>query len=712
MIPRRCSKVACSLEDADCACHRRGWDGEVVLLSSAGAITATYCSPASAAAAHGMTWQDAQRRCSSKALSKAKIESSTPPILRYATAWDAEIKRREAAKAAAEKRKVAQQAAAARSKDAAEAAAAAEAAMAALRKPAEWAQCSACERWRLLPEAASAASDAWTCADVGVSCEKAQCAAENPECECHAPGFSLDREVVSVSPEGRVVERYCSAQGAGAALGMARSRAAECLNTKQVSKVNNVLRYAKDWAEELRSRAAARDAASARPRVTCTLCRKVRVVPPGITIEDEEDWKCDDAPENWFAGSNTLMRRQRLSCETRECSTGQPFCSCQANMGRGVDQTRDDGVIVRHCSIAACARALYPDAPDADLWKSNVVSCVEKGKPYAYDKDNDEKGGAFKGSKFSWARQDCAYCLSGANPETILLCDGWNCANEAHYHCAGLDAIPSGKWFCCEACEANPAPEERARSAPTGDRRGRCGACDGCLADECGTCKWCLDQTKRGGPNTLRRPCIFRRCEQVYDDSKARFRAARGSTSTTHAEEPEPGPGTRVWALFDDDSLPQSWWGGTIISISGVADEMRYDVVFDDGERQGVYAAHVFHSPPDERLPVSGPNAKAKAVLEKALPKPPAPRKRPAPKKRPAAAAEPPRPQMPTGNCPVCYEPFRSGEVKSFNCGHHLCGTCSEALARHKAEQGVNTTRQGVQVSCPLCRKRARVGLA
>ena len=135
---------------------------------------------------------------------------------------------------------------------------------------------------------------------------------------------------------------------------------------------------------------------------------------------------------------------------------------------------------------------------------------------------------------------------------------------------------------------------------------------------------------------------------------------------------------------------------------------MRYEVVFDDGERQGVYAAHVFHSPPDEQLPVSGPNAKAKALLEKHLPptKTPAPpRKRPAPKR----PAEPPRPQMPTGNCPVCYEPFRSGQVKSFNCGHHLCSTCGEALARHKAEQGVNTTRQGVQVSCPLCRKRARV---
>ena len=322
------------------------------------------------------------------------------------------------------------------------------------------------------------------------------------------------------------------------------------------------------------------------------------------------------------------------------------------------------------------------------------------------------------------------------------MCDGWNCANEAHFHCAGLDAIPSGRWFCCDACEQNPAPEVRSRSAPTGDRRGRCGACDGCLAVECGTClrrcptyfisafvkiwqkhgftddlhtgKYCLDQTKRGGANTLRRPCILRRCEQVYDDSKARFRAARGATAP--AEEPdEPGPGTRVWALFDDESLSQSWWGGTIISISGISEESRYDVVFDDGERQGVYAAHVFHSPPDEPLPVSGPNAKAKALIEKILPKravKPPPRKRPA-----AAGATPSRPGLnslpspaPTGNCPVCYEPF-SDDVKSFNCGHHLCSTCGEALARHKAEQGVNTTRQGVQVSCPLCRKKARVGL-
>lgn len=515
-----------------------------------------------------------------------------------------------------------------------------------------------------------------------------------------------------MSPEGQVVATYCSPRGAGAAHGMARDRAVGCINSKQVSKITAVLRDGKYWAEEVRSRKAERDAAAQRPRVTCTLCRKIRVVPPGITIDDEE-WTCADAPDDWFGGTDQTseyLRKQKLSCTTRECSTDRPYCSCQGRTGRGVDQTHDDGVVVRHCSIAACAQSLYPDAPDSDLWKANVVATIEKGRPYAYDRENDERGGAFKGSTSSWARSDCAYCASGVNPDNILLCDGWNCANEAHFHCAGLDAIPSGQWFCCDACEANPAPVVRSPGGPTGDRRGRCGECEGCLADECGTCKFCLDQTKRGGPNTLRRPCILRRCEQVYDDSKARFRAAQGAANATVEEVDEPGPGSRVWALFDDASLTQVWWGGTIISISGVADEMRYDVVFDDGQRQGVYTAHVFHSPPDERLPVSGPNAKAKALLEKALP-PLVPRKLPAAVEAtpPRPNAQPPRPQTPTGNCPVCYEPFQSGDVKSFNCGHHLCGTCSEGLARHKAEEGVNTTRQGVQVSCPLCRKKAKI---
>ncbi len=44
-------------------------------------------------------------------------------------------------------------------------------------------------------------------------------------------------------------------------------------------------------------------------------------------------------------------------------------------------------------------------------------------------------------------------------------------------------------------------------------QRKRCGTCAGCLAEECGECRFCLDMTKRGGPGVLRRkPCIERAC--------------------------------------------------------------------------------------------------------------------------------------------------------------------------------------------------------
>ena len=56
-----CSKVECSLEDADCECHGRIVNSEVVLLSANGTITARYCSPAGAGAALGL---DASVICS------------------------------------------------------------------------------------------------------------------------------------------------------------------------------------------------------------------------------------------------------------------------------------------------------------------------------------------------------------------------------------------------------------------------------------------------------------------------------------------------------------------------------------------------------------------------------------------------------------------------------------------------------------------------
>ena len=67
------------------------------------------------------------------------------------------------------------------------------------------------------------------------------------------------------------------------------------------------------------------------------------------------------------------------------------------------------------------------------------------------------------------------------------------------------------------------AGEERCRRR---ERRERCGACEGCTADECGTCKYCLDMPKRGGPYKLHQPCVHRRCEHIPRPTTLAARAA------------------------------------------------------------------------------------------------------------------------------------------------------------------------------------------
>jgi len=55
--------------------------------------------------------------------------------------------------------------------------------------------------------------------------------------------------------------------------------------------------------------------------------------------------------------------------------------------------------------------------------------------------------------------------------------------------------------------QAKEAPRQRGAM-----KRKRCGVCPGCLAPECGNCRYCLDMKKRGGSGTLRRPCEMRGC--------------------------------------------------------------------------------------------------------------------------------------------------------------------------------------------------------
>ncbi|KAF8774197.1 Histone-lysine N-methyltransferase 2A like protein [Argiope bruennichi] len=43
-------------------------------------------------------------------------------------------------------------------------------------------------------------------------------------------------------------------------------------------------------------------------------------------------------------------------------------------------------------------------------------------------------------------------------------------------------------------------------------RKVRCKQCEGCLAEDCGECAYCLDKKKFGGPNLIKQACKYRRC--------------------------------------------------------------------------------------------------------------------------------------------------------------------------------------------------------
>ena len=205
-----------------------------------------------------------------------------------------------------------------------------------------------------------------------------------------------------------------------------------------------------DWAEEVQSReteAAGRYAP----------CRAQR--PARNTIDDEEDWTCDDAPENWFAGASNTSEAPRLSRRSR-VPTGMPYCPCQRT-GRGVDQTRDDGVIVRHCSIAACARRCTPTP--RRLPRKSMSPCTRR-ESHAYDKDNEEKGRAFKGAT---SRRGKTGQLQSP-PETILLC----CAGTARTRRISLcrfGCYPEWKVELLRGLRTEPGA--RAACAPNGDAR-------------------------------------------------------------------------------------------------------------------------------------------------------------------------------------------------------------------------------------------------
>ena len=116
-----------------------------------------------------------------------------------------------------------------------------------LVNPAEWAQCSRCEKWRLLPKgvAASSLPDAWTCGALNVSCTKPQCSFEEDEtCPCHTS--TEDISVVLVTHDNKVARTYCSPNSAGIVYGLSPAATREwCLAAKATGRTATLC-FAKD----------------------------------------------------------------------------------------------------------------------------------------------------------------------------------------------------------------------------------------------------------------------------------------------------------------------------------------------------------------------------------------------------------------------------------------------------------------------------------
>ena len=172
-------------------------------------------------------------------------------------------------------------------------------------------------------------------------------------------------------------------------------------------------------------------------RVVCKRCRKTRALPPGQTVSKYKSTTCADLG---------------ITCRVRECSTLKADCSCRSGSYRGVVRTQR-GTEKYFCTARAAAQFYRPDDAQEKSHGGRIVESCQTGELYL-------------GATWAFAREDCALCASGADPGSILLCDGDGCTVEAHYYCAGLDAVPSGQWFCSTKCRASVPGESGTASKP------------------------------------------------------------------------------------------------------------------------------------------------------------------------------------------------------------------------------------------------------
>ena len=77
---------------------------------------------------------------------------------------------------------------------------------------------------------------------------------------------------------------------------------------------------------------------------------------------------------------------------------------------------------------------------------------------------------------------------------------------QQYYHFSQKSLIQARSYLC--TCTA----KHNTNNFTAGNKRTRCGTCDGCLTSDCGKCKHCQDKKKFGGPGKLKKACLKREC--------------------------------------------------------------------------------------------------------------------------------------------------------------------------------------------------------
>jgi hypothetical protein len=60
--------------------------------------------------------------------------------------------------------------------------------------------------------------------------------------------------------------------------------------------------------------------------------------------------------------------------------------------------------------------------------------------------------------------------------------------------------------------EIQSKSDEMIKTKRNSPKKYRCKECEGCRAEDCGQCNYCLDKKKFGGQNVIKQACRFRTC--------------------------------------------------------------------------------------------------------------------------------------------------------------------------------------------------------